>query len=345
MNASHLLKLVREIDLGKIQRESEHHFSLLLWGDAALTRPLAESLSASEGRAGVHPWLTVGAPGDAIDLSPFDLALVVRTQPDADLNADDGRILEQLSGAGVPIVAVVIETSPPVGAELPGQHETERVLLSPTSLSEPKGLQDQLIPELLRAVHPDLRLALAKHLPLVRPVFVRGLVEETARANALYTASTGLAAVVPVLNLPLNVADIVVLTKNQLVMAYKIALAGGKRGRPQEVMGEIVSVLGGGFFFRQVARELVGLVPVWGVVPNIAISYAGTWVIGQTVYLWVSQGERLGRAELRRIYDRALSQGRSLARTLTAGRKSKEHALPPAPEPEAPGETPPREGA
>ena len=142
---------------------------------------------------------------------------------------------------------------------------------------------------------------------------MRALIDETARANALYTASTGLAAVVPVLNVPLGVADIFVLTKNQLVMAYKLALAGGKGGKPQDVMGEIVSVLGGGFFFRQIARELVGFVPVVGILPNIAVSYAGTWLIGQSVQLWVLEGKKLNVSEMRRFYDAALEGGRALA--------------------------------
>ena len=34
----------------------------------------------------------------------------------------------------------------------------------------------------------------------------------------------------PVLNAPLNLADVVVLTKNQLLMSYRVALAAGKRG-------------------------------------------------------------------------------------------------------------------
>ena len=314
LSASNLFKLVREIDLSAIQRESERRFRLLLLGDEALTSALAESLSGGDGRTGVHPWLErrgLGAPGD---LSGFDLALLVR----GDVEHVGGNLEVQLGAlhkAHVPVVTIVVSPTAEsrAGAELPREGEAARVLLPDT---EPGTITQKLAPALFTTAPDDLRLALARGLPPLRAAAMRALIEETARANALYTASTGLAAVVPVLNVPLGVADMVVLTKNQLVMAYKLALAGGKGGRPQEVVGEIVSVLGGGFFFRQLARELVGFVPVAGILPNIAVSYAGTWLIGQSVQLWVLEGKKLKVNEMRRFYDVALEGGRALAQGL-----------------------------
>ena len=325
LSAGNLFKLVREIDLGAIQRESERRFRILVLGDEALTTALAEGLSEGDGKTGVHPWLerrSLGSPGD---LSGFDLALLVRGDIEyvgeyvGEHTGERGTGLEAqldaLHKARIPVVTVVVSPTAEtqVGAELPRDAETARVLLPDT---EPGTLTQKLAPALLKVAPGDLRLALARGLPPLRVAAMRALIEETARANAIYTASTGLAAVVPVLNVPLGVADIFVLTKNQLVMAYKLALAGGKGGKPQDVMGEIVSVLGGGFFFRQVARELIGFVPVVGILPNIAVSYAGTWLIGQSVQLWVLEGKKLKVSEMRRFYDAALEGGRALAGTL-----------------------------
>ena len=312
LSAGNLFKLVREIDLSAIQRESERRFRLLLLGDEALTEAVAEGLSAGEGKTGVHPWLErrgLTAPGD---LSGFDLALLVRGDVEFVGEGSLEAQLEVLRKARVPVVTVVVspDAAGRVGAELPREGEAARVLLPD---SEPGTLTQTLAPALLKVAPGELRLALARGLPPLRAAAMRALIEETARANALYTASTGLAAVVPVLNVPLGVADIFVLTKNQLVMAYKLALAGGKGGKPQDVMGEIVSVLGGGFFFRQLARELVGFVPVAGILPNIAVSYAGTWLIGQSVQLYVLEGKKLKVNEMRHLYDAALEGGRALA--------------------------------
>lgn len=328
LGAGNILSIIREIDLTRIKAEAETRFTVLLTGDGDLARALALKLSESADKAGAHPWLVVG---EALEASPaelegYDLAVLVTRSLEP--GEEDGR-LRRLHGARVPVVVVVVgdEASAQVGAELPRPFEFARAVL-PSSL-EPQALRARLVPALLQAAGPRLRLSLARQLPLLRGAAIGDLIEETSRANALYTASSGLAKVVPLFNLPLNLADIVVLTKNQLVMAYKIALMTGKRGEPREVVGEIVGVVGGGFFFRQVARELVGLVPVVGIVPNIAISYAGTRVIGYSVHTWACGGENLDKAELRQLYNEALAQGRKLARALVSrGRRQGPAALP-----------------
>jgi hypothetical protein len=45
-------------------------------------------------------------------------------------------------------------------------------------------------------------------------------------------------------------------------------------------------MLGGGLVFRQLARQLVGLIPVVGIVPKVAVAYGGTCMIGRAVVLW-----------------------------------------------------------
>ena len=123
------------------------------------------------------------------------------------------------------------------------RYEAARVLLAP-SLDE-SAFPGRLVPAIVRVAPTELQLALARRLPQVRTPVISQLIEDTSRANALYSASTGLAEVVPLLSIPLTAADILVLTKNQLVMAYKIALASGKQGEPREIMGELISVIGG----------------------------------------------------------------------------------------------------
>ncbi len=331
LRAVNIFKIIREIDLDKVKQEAESRFTLLVAGPEALAQRLAAGLSEQQGKTGLHPWLVI-APVTPAPSEParYDLALLVTETPEP--SGDERQLLRRLAAAKVDTVVVIVGEAwqKRTGAELPGPGEKARIVLP--SL-EPRTVKEQLAPVLVRSVEPSLGLRLARQLPPLRDSLIHGLVEETSRANALYTASSGLAKVIPILNIPLNVADIVVLTKNQLVMAYKIALATGKRGEPRSVMGEIVGVVGGGFFFRQVARELVGLVPVFGIVPNIAVSYAGTKVIGRSVYLWACRGETLGKGELQRFYREALAQGNKLAKALVArlGRKDKEKPALPAP--------------
>jgi uncharacterized protein (DUF697 family) len=193
------------------------------------------------------------------------------------------------------------------------EGEAARVLLSAP------GADEALFGTVVAAVPPLLRVALARQLPPLRAATFDELTEETARANAVYALTMALAEAVPLLGVPLNVADIIVLTKNQLMMSYRIALAAGKQGAPRELAGEIVSVVGGGFLFRQVGRELVGLMPVIGVVPKVAVAYAGTLAIARAVVVWATGGGRLGPEALKRVYQDAWRRGKALARGL-AGR-------------------------
>ncbi|RME47794.1 MAG: hypothetical protein D6791_04900, partial [Chloroflexi bacterium] len=162
----------------------------------------------------------------------------------------------------------------------------------------------------------DKALAAARRLPILRHAYAEWLLNETSRANALYALSTGIAETVPVLNLPLNMADIVVLTKNQLIMVYKLALAAGRPKSPVAVIGELMGVIGAGFLWRQIARELVGLIPVVGIVPKVAVAYAGTYAIGQAAQTYLVEGKVPGEDQLKMLYTRAIERGQELAKNL-----------------------------
>jgi uncharacterized protein (DUF697 family) len=168
-------------------------------------------------------------------------------------------------------------------------------------------------------VEPERRVGLARQIPALRPKVYNALIEETARANAGYAFSTGLAEIIPLLDIPLAIGDIVVLSKNQLMMSYRIALAAGKTAQPSELVGEIAGVLGGGLLFRQVARQLVGLVPVIGLVPKVAVAYGGTWAIGRAVALWASEGRILGSAAIRKLSREGVARGRRFAERYRSG--------------------------
>jgi uncharacterized protein (DUF697 family) len=114
----------------------------------------------------------------------------------------------------------------------------------------------------------------------------------------------------------------VILTKNQLMMCYRIALAAGREGEPRALMGEILGVLGGGVLFRTAARELVGMVPVIGIVPKVAIAYAGTQAIGRAMVAWTTEGRQVTADAVARYSREGLEKGRALAERLAG-----EHGL------------------
>ena len=54
---------------------------------------------------------------------------------------------------------------------------------------------------------------------------------------------------------------------------------------------------------EQVARQLVGLIPVVGIAPKVAVAYGGTWAIGQAVVLWATTGQALTMESVGHFFD------------------------------------------
>ena len=133
-------------------------------------------------------------------------------------------------------------------------------------------------------------------------------------SNAAYSFSTGLAEIVPVLDLPLNVTDLVVLTKSQAFLAYKLGLLVGFSTRWQDYVTEFGSVIGSGFVWRQIARSLIGLIPAWGIIPKVAVAYSGTYVVGNAILGWYLTGRKLSTKQMRALSLEAFTRGKEFAR-------------------------------
>ncbi|MBN1537972.1 MAG: hypothetical protein JW908_14630 [Anaerolineales bacterium] len=163
---------------------------------------------------------------------------------------------------------------------------------------------------------PSQWLSLGRYFPLFRIPIAKQLINDTCLSNAAYAVSTGIAEVVPVLDIPLNVADMFVLTKAQAFLVYKLGLVLGYSFEWQDYVKEFSGVLGGGFLWRQVARQLIGLVPAWGIVPKAAVSYSGTYVVGHVVLQWYLTGRHISRKQMQELYIQAFARGKNLAENL-----------------------------
>jgi uncharacterized protein (DUF697 family) len=310
---SDIWRILKDVDLPAIRREAERPFLLLILADSrAEGERLAALLTGGDGHER-HPWIRVAETWEGVPPaeSGYDAALVVTHEPDPEPAVAVS--LATLRGGRVPVVTVVRGSHRPTDAVVrPG--ESARAAMPVLSAAHLPAVAQALA----AAVDAPRRLALARHLPPLREPVFKELIEDTARANAVYALTTGIAEAVPVLNAPLNLADIVVLTKNQLVMSYRIAVAAGKKGTPRDVLGEVVGVIGSGFLFRQGARSLIGLIPGVGVVPKVAVAYAGTVAVGRAVAAWADGGQRLSAASVKRLYGEAWEQGKRVAEALVA---------------------------
>ena len=186
------------------------------------------------------------------------------------------------------------------------------------SANDPDSLAAEFAPCVLDAL-PDQHIALARRYPLFRSAVASKVINDTSLANAAYSLGTALPEVVPVVNIPFAVADIGILTKNQAIMAYKIGLAYAASTRWQHHVAKLGGVIGAGFLWRMIARELVAFIPGgWGIVPKVAVAYAGTYLVGEVVVQWYQTGEKLSPRAMRELFAEALARGKKIAQDLLA---------------------------
>ncbi len=299
-----LWTILRQVNVGEIHAEAERKVDIIVAGPSdGLANELADLLRNDEVTTADRPASivrTVDALSDPRALAGADLLIGLNIEP---------QMLTSVRGT-VPVILVNTGTAQP-----PGHPATEHVSLPAI---DRKHVEHALAPLVVKQLG-DKALAAARRLPILRHAYAEWLLNETSRANALYALSTGIAETVPVLNIPLNMADIVVLTKNQLIMVYQLALAAGRPKSPVAVIGELMGVIGAGFLWRQIARELVGLIPVVGIVPKVAVAYAGTYAIGQAAQTYLVEGKVPGEDQLKTLYTRAIERGQELAKNLARG--------------------------
>lgn len=312
-------KNLREVDLRPIRAQAEHATTIAVVGDdetskTSLIRALCEaprrtSPESDAGQAGPPPSnLTFAQASGELDA---DLLVLVYDATGAD-RSDVRSLAEKWRAEGKRFVVVYDRPEVAGGVDRtvwPGVA----VLVGP--IENRNFLESELVPAVL-AQMPDNHLSLARYFPLFRVRVAQQLIAETSTANATYALSTGLAEIVPILDVPFNVADMIVLTKAQAIMAYKLGLALGLSARWQDHMTAFGGTIGGGFLWRQLARQLVGLIPVWGIIPKVAVSYAGTYVLGQAILQWYFTGRQLTPEKMRQLYREAFDQGKVKARSL-----------------------------
>ncbi|HEU5361916.1 MAG TPA: hypothetical protein VFU56_01185 [Gaiellaceae bacterium] len=174
------------------------------------------------------------------------------------VGAPDEAQLRLADRAGVPIVAVTDAD------EVPYVLATEIVHVPPG-----QGFPVDSIAEAVAQRLGEDGTSLAARLPALRAAVCDHLIASFAKRNGLI----GAAVFVPGVDMPL-------LTLNQIRLVLRIALAYGEQIDNRRAL-ELVGVVGAGFGFRAVARELLDFVPVAGWAVKGAIAYGGTRAVGE----------------------------------------------------------------
>lgn len=306
---ANLWRVISDVDLERIRASARAPFEIVVAGDdRGLVERVRTGLGALPG-GGVHAYVVAVDP-ETLRQRPVTPLVVVLVTDTPELSVRMKAVDEHCIRARWPRLTLVTGTDDPAAAARRVAEHARVAVRDP--LPAPRPLLSALIDQ----VEGDARLALAAALPVFRPVVADAIVDETSKANASFALTTGLAETIPVLTVPLNLGDMVVLTKNQLIMGYKIALAAGRDQDPRSMMTEILGVIGGGFLFRQIARQLVGLIPVAGLLPKVAIAYAGTYAMGRALSAWALTGVAITPDTVGRYTAEGLARGRDVAQQL-----------------------------
>ncbi len=335
-DVSYIWRNIRELDLRPIRESAEQGLTIALVGaPGSGRRLLADQMRQDPARPEVRSQTPVLIAGleDIAAVAAADLVILVFDAA-AQNTGREQAIARDLANSGKKALVFAVQPGAALqkeaalkqgaGSEARTRPENQAAGVWPggkgvrfvsASPSEATSLLPQFVPAVIDLL-PDRLLALGRQFPLFRMAIAHQLIHDTCFSNAAYTLSTGIAEVVPIFDVPLNIADLIVLTKAQAFLVYKLGLVFGFSTRWQDYMAEFGSVIGGGFLWRQTARFLVGLIPVWGIVPKVAVAYSGTYVVGNAVLQWYLTGRHLTRKQMRELSVQAFARGKALARGL-----------------------------
>jgi uncharacterized protein (DUF697 family) len=174
---------------------------------------------------------------------------------------------------------------------------------------------------------PERAPALGRHMSAFRPAAVQAVVDETARANAQFALVSNLPSVIPIVgSLMAAGTDMLVLTKNQVMMIFKIAAIHDRDLHDQwRILREVTPVVGAGFFWRTLAREVASFLPLLiGTLPKVGVAYVGTVVAGRGADLYYRFGRKPNRRQMREIYRQAAEALKRMPKPLPG--QSEDHA-------------------
>jgi uncharacterized protein (DUF697 family) len=184
---------------------------------------------------------------------------------------------------------------------------------------EGMGLEDQVAIDQLRADilkrNVERAPAFGRALPEFRAAAAKQVIDETAAANAQFALVANIPTVLPVVgSIAAAGADFIVLTKNQVMMLYKLAAVHGRDLRDQRrILQEVLPVVGAGVFWRTLAREATSFLPfAAGTIPKIAIAFAGTMAVGRAADFYYRTGLRPTTEQMELFRRQALERLRKL---------------------------------
>ena len=317
IGARDLFRLVRNgIDVNAVHAHVRKPFRYLLCGDPALIAEFRALLlcghddgSIPIDAAACLETIPANAP---LITEPSEVRLIAFLGRRGDLA---GAHLEPLKSLRVPILAVTVDpTAQPSGpAGVPAAGAFAEYVVPAIGK---EALRGRVFVHMVEA-SKGVEIAVGRRLPAMRETVAAKLTRDAAN-NALKVAlASAVVDHIPVVGIVLgafaSAGDMVAITGLQMMLLLHIQAAYGKDPDVQR-MWQLLPVIGGGFGWRTLARELVGFVPVAGIAIKGAIAYAGTIVVGEGATFFLEHGHHMSKSDAKTIYDRTKGDALRFAR-------------------------------
>jgi uncharacterized protein (DUF697 family) len=309
-------RLRSTLNTGAVHAGARQPFKFLLCGDPGMVAAFRALLLKGTGEAAV----TLDAPA-ALETFVPGIGVVDPTDARAVLFFGEpsdraGARLEALAPLKLPVFAVLVDpavaaTSGPAQAPAPGLIEEYVV-----SAIEFEPLRTRLLPHLVDACK-GVEIAVGRRLPMLRTTVAAKLTRDAALNALKVSGASALVDNLPVVGVFLgafvSAGDMMAITGIQMMLMLQIRAAFGKDPDVAQ-MWELLPVVGGGFGWRALARELSGFIPVGGVIIKSAIAYAGTIVVGEGATFFEQHGRHMSKVDAANVYEDARKSAQSFAR-------------------------------
>ena len=274
-----MMDVLREVSLDDLREQAEKTPRLIVVApDAEAARHLGHALTGPEGQSATI-FRGVGEPIGSMGY--VDAAVVW----DPQRTGAASRVSEAMRYESPPVPIVRFEGSGPEDGEAIARVRAD--ILKRNA---------ERAPAFGRAL-PAFRAAAAKH-----------VIDETSAANAQFSLVSNIPTLLPIVgNIAAAGADFIVLTKNQVMMLYKLAAVHGRDLRDQRgILQEVLPVVGAGLIWRTVARQATTWLPfAAGTIPKLAIAYMGTMAVGRAADFYYRTGLKPTRAQMNQFMQQA----------------------------------------
>jgi uncharacterized protein (DUF697 family) len=326
IDARSLFAIVRKgVDVRAVQAHVRKPFRFLLCGDPSLIAQLRSVLLCGHGEMTVPleaaACLETIAMDAAVVTDPREVRAAIFLGHGSDSASAD---FSSLSVLRVPILAVTVDPQRvPAGPAAPPAPGAWAEYVVPSL--DVQGLHGRFFAHLVECA-AGVEIAVGRNLPVLRETVAAKLTRDAAN-NALKVAlASAVVDHIPFVGLVLgafaSAGDMVAITGIQVMLMLHIEAAYGRDpdlGRTWQLL----PIIGGGFGWRTLARELVGFVPIAGIAIKGAIAYAGTIVVGEGVTFFHEHGDYMTKGQAAALYERTKADAMRTARDLVGKLRKK----------------------